>query len=200
MIDSYRTLPLGKYVEILAIDKEEGIEELEKQIKILSILSGISEDEIGHLPIVEYKEMVSASSFLKEPNIASTQVADKYLYGGYELIPVKDYRKVETCQYVDFQTFAADVDKYLVEYISVILVPKGKRYNEGYDILEVQKALREEMPVAEAVALTAFFLTMCRGLILDSLNFCNQSLKEVKDKEKRMEMERKINYLQSLLT
>ena len=59
-------------------------------------------------------------------------VAKKYILGTFELIPCRDFRKVETGQYIDFQTYAPDLDNRLVEFLSVILVPKGHRYNDGY--------------------------------------------------------------------
>ena len=61
MIDNYKSLPLGKYLDICQVCKDESLEEIERQVKILSILSDMSEEEILHLPIPKYKEMVVAS-------------------------------------------------------------------------------------------------------------------------------------------
>ena len=152
IIDSYNKLTLGKYEEIQEIAKDESLEELDKQVQIISILTGMAEDEILHLPISEYKELVAKSAFLDPENIKYHPVAKKYILGEYELIPVRDYRKLETGQYIDFQTYAPDLDNHLVEFLSVILVPKGHRYNEGYDIVDVQKVIREEMSVADGVS------------------------------------------------
>ena len=144
IIDDYNKLSLGKYIEIQAISEDESLEEIDRQAQILSVLTGVSENEIIHLPIVEYKGLVSRTAFLLNyKDIKYRNVAKKYILGKWELIPVRDFRKIETCQYIDFQTYAPDLDKHLVEFLSVILVPKGHRYNEGYDILEVQQAIRE---------------------------------------------------------
>lgn len=188
IIDNYNKLSLGLYQEIQEINKNESLEEIDKQVQILSILTGESEEEILHLLITEYKELVIKAGFLDPSNLNYHPVAKKYLVGGFELIPVTDFRKLETCQYIDFQTYAPDLDKYLVEFLSVILVPKGKRYNEGYDILEVQKAIREEMSVADGVSIAGFFLTWCRKSIQDSLNYSRQEAMKIKDKTKREEI------------
>lgn len=199
IIDSFNKLSLGKYMEIQAISREEGVEEIDKQTQILSVLTGISEDEILHLPIVEYKELVAKSEFLAPENIKYHPVAKKYIVGGFELIPVRDFRRIETAQYIDFQTYAPDLDKYLVEFLSVILVPKGHRYNEGYDIIEVQKALREEMPVSDGVSVAAFFLTLSRKSILSFLNYSREEAERIPDRTKRKEMMEKIEAQERLL-
>ena len=199
IIDNYNRLTLGKYIEIQEISRNESLEDIDKQVQILSILTGVAEEEILHLPIVEYKELVAKSGFLNPDTINVHPIAKRYLVGGFELIPVKDFRKIETCQYIDFQTYAPDLDKYLVEFLSVILVPKGHRYNEGYDILEVQKAIREDMSVSDGVSIAGFFLTWCRRSIQDSLNYSKQEAMRIKDKTKREEILHKIQEQEKLL-
>lgn len=188
IIDNFNKLPLGLYMEIQEVSRNESLEDIDRQVQVLSILTGESEEEILHLPINEYKELVVRSAFLDPKNITYHPVAKKYIVGGFELIPVRDFRKIETCQYIDFQNYAPDLDKYLVEFLSVILVPKGHRYNEGYDILEVQKAIREEMSVSDGVSIAGFFLTWCRKSIQDSLNYSKREARKIKDKGKREEI------------
>ena len=199
IIDSYNKLTLGKYMEIQEVSRNESLEDIDKQVQILSILTGVAEEEILHLSIQDYKELVVKSGFLDPENINYHPVAKKYILGKFELIPCRDFRKIETCQYIDFQTYAPDLDKYLVEFLSVILVPKGHRYNEGYDILEVQKAIREEMSVSDGVSLAGFFLTWCRKSIKDSLNYSKQEAMRIKDKTKREEILGKIREQERLL-
>ena len=199
IIDNYNRLTLGQYMEILEISRNESLEDIDKQVQILSILTGVAEDELLHLPIQEYKELVVKSGFLNPDNINYHPIAKKYILGKFELIPCRDFRKIETCQYIDFQTYAPDLDNHLVEFLSVILVPKGHRYNEGYDILEVQKAIREEMSVSDGVSIAGFFLTWCRKSIKASLNYSKQEAMRIKDKTKREEILKRIEEQEKLL-
>lgn len=199
IIDNFNKLPLGKYLEIQAVSRDETLEEIDRQAQILSILTGVSEEEILHLPIMKYKELVAKSRFLNPENISYKQIAKKYVVGEYQLIPVTDFRKLETCQYIDFQTYAPDIDKYIVELLSVLLVPKGHRYNEGYDILDVQKAIREDMSVSDGISIVGFFFIWCRRSIQDSLNSCKEELRRIKDKRRRMEMMERIKAQETLL-
>ena len=52
MIDNYKSLPIGDYQDILALCKDESLEELDRQVKILSILTKMDEDTLlNHLGI-----------------------------------------------------------------------------------------------------------------------------------------------------
>ena len=46
MIDNYKSLPLGDYQDILALCKDKSLEELDRQVKILSILTKMDEDTL----------------------------------------------------------------------------------------------------------------------------------------------------------
>ncbi len=192
IIDSYNKLTLAQYQDIQAVQKDESLEDIDKHTRILSILTGVPEDELMHLPIPEFTELSAKAQFLSAEGFKAGRMAKKYVIGGMELIPVTDFRKLETCQYLDFQTYAGDLDKYMAELISVLLVPKGHRYNEGYDIIELQEHIRDEMSVADGATIVGFFLTWCEKSIKDSLNFSRRMAKGIRDKEKRTEILKRI--------
>lgn len=188
IIDSYNKLTLAQYQEIQEVQKDEHLEDIERHTRILSVLTGVSEDELMHLPIPEFTELSAKAQFLSAEAFNPGRLARRYVIGGMELIPVSDFRKLETCQYLDFQTYAGDLDKYMAEIISVLLVPKGHRYNEGYDIIELQEHIRQEMSVADGATIVGFFLTLCERSIEDSLNYSKRMAKGIKDKKKRKEI------------
>ena len=192
IIDSYNKLTLAQYQEIQAVQKDEHLEDIDKHTRILSVLTGVPEDELMHLPIPEFTELSAKAQFLSAEGFKAGRMAKNYVIGGMELIPVTDFRKLETCQYLDFQTYAGDLDKYMAELISVLLVPKGHRYNEGYDIIELQGHIRQEMSVADGASIVGFFLTLCERSIEDSLNYSRRMAKGIKDKEKRTEILKRI--------
>lgn len=199
IIDSFNKLTLGKYDEIKTISQDETLEEVDRVVGIISVLTDVSEEEILHLPIHEFTELSSKIGFLSSEGFQGQRMAKQYKVGEWELIPVTDYRKLETCQYIDFKTYAGDLDNHLVELLSVLLVPKGHRYNEGYDILEVQQAIRDGMTVTDGISVVSFFLTLFKGLIKDSLDYSREMVKGIKDKTKREEILEKIREQETLL-
>ena len=199
IIGSYRELPLGKWMDIQQLCKDDSLEELDRQVKIISILTGLTENDVLNLPIPKYKEYVVASRFLEKPSPDNhTRCAKSYIIGGFKCIPVSDYSKVSVAQYVDFQTFSKMGEDYFVQMLSCFLVPQGMTYNEGYDIAELQKAMREDLSVADALTLSAFFFKRCVVSIKDTLTFLHKVIKDL-PKEKREEVEKRLKVLESRL-
>lgn len=157
MITSYKDLPLGKWEEIYKLKNEEDNELT--QIKLLSILSDMTENEILDLPLNEFKSLNNLSAFLLEKP-QKKQVETEYLLGNKVYEVVSNVDELIVSQFIDYQTFVKDVDKYLVELIGVFLVPKGKKYNTDYDIRDAHEDIRKYLSIEDAISLSAFFLLL----------------------------------------
>jgi hypothetical protein len=192
IIDNYRDLSIGMYLDICEVDRREDLEEINKQVCIISILSGMAEEDILDLPLEEYKELAAQTRYLSHPYDGEILTAKSYIIGKWTLIPVEDFRKVTTAQYIDFQTFAKDAEKNIAEILSTMLIPKGKKYNNDYDVLEVQRALREHLSVADALSLLAFFFVQYRQSIKDSLTYSREMAMRLRDPEKKKRTLREI--------
>lgn len=186
IIDNFKELLLGDYMDILAVSNDEHIDELDKQVKIISILTGKDEEFILELPIATYQRLSGKLGFLYGDLPTATRLASVYKIGKFELVPVTDMRKVITSQYIDFQSLhQAGFESHFVEILSCILIPKGKKYCQDYDILEVQNAIRSGLSVFDAASMYAFFLVSCKASIKDMLTFSLKQVKKIKDKQKR---------------
>lgn len=199
IIDNYRDLPIGMYLDICEIDRRTDIDELHKQVGIISLLSGMAEEDIYALPIGDYKTLASKTRYLSHPYDGEVLTAKVYSLDGWVLQPVQDFRKITTAQYIDFQTFVKGGESNIVEIISTMLVPKGKKYNQDYDVVELQKSLREHLSVADALSLFAFFFVQYNQLIKDSLTSCREEAMKIPDKEMRRKTLRKIQEQEDLL-
>ena len=201
IIDNYRKLPIGKYNEIVKLCETE-MDEVDRKVKIVGILTGLTDDEVLALPITDFTECCAKAKFidLTCPETLIPSVSKSYPVGGFNLVPVTDMRKVTTAQYIDFITFSKDKEHNIVEMLSCFLVPKGMDYNEGYDILDVHTAIKEEMSVAEVLALLAFFFGSWTRSINSTLSSSERMARRVKDKEKRQMMMERIAELRSTIS
>lgn len=186
MIDSYDKLSLGKYHEVL-----EYIGTEDYSAGIVSVLADMEYDEVLNLPISEFKKMVEKAAFLLE-DPQPAKVCTEYNLGGMKLSLLCDLTKMTAGQYIDYQTFVKDMDKYMVEMISVFLIPKGCKYNEGYDIIEVQNVIRDYLSIADALALSAFFLSLSQALISSTVISLIRRMKRMLKREKNPELRKKI--------
>jgi len=193
IIDNYRKLPIGKYLDIVELCDTE-MDEVDRRVKIIGILTGLTDDEVLNLPLTKFTEYSAAAKFLDKqcPENLIPSVSKSYPVGGFVLVPVADMRKITTAQYIDFQTFSKDKEKNLVEMLSCFLVPRGYDYNDGYDIADVHAAIREEMSVAEVLALLAFFFKSWVTSIRDTLSFSVREAMKIEDPELKAKMMKKI--------
>ena len=193
MIESYDKLPIGKYMDITSIVNDTSRSELDRQVQMLSVLSGMDEDDILNAPITDFTEMSRKARFLESPPQTRPEIQDAYDVGSFRLLPVRDARKMTTAQYIDFQSFGRDASGHIVEMLSCLLVPEGCRYNDGYDVLDVQAAIREHMCCVDALAVYAFFLDSLLASMRNTLTSCRRELKTVPMEEtKRKELQTRI--------
>ena len=186
MINNYNELTVGKYQEIMVLLNDEPLDNLTLQTSLISILSDMDEDDVLNLPLSEYNKMVQGTAFL-QTDPPKRIVATSYKLGGMHLETMLNLREMTAGQYIDYQTFVKEPDKYLVELLSVFLIPKGKKYNDGYDIIEVQSLIRDNLSIVDALSLSAFFLVLSQSLIKVTLTSLKSKVKKMKKKAKNQE-------------
>lgn len=188
---------MGQYQEIDRITRTGG-DELEVQVAILSILTGKPEAELLRLPLPEYTDLAGQSTFLRRPLDTIPEVKKVYQVDGWKLRPCGDYRKLTAGQYIDFQAFTKDTLDFC-GLLSVLMVPEGRTYGDGYDTAEVRSAIAGHLPMPDGMALIAFFLTRYAALIRASLTYSENALRRVKDKGMKAKIQARIDRARTLL-
>jgi hypothetical protein len=184
MIDSYEKLTLGKYMEVKAILEDTG-EEIDKNVQLICCLGDYDEEAVLDLPLAGFNRLLQGTAFLmEEPK--KRMVSTKYKLGGMELETVLDVESMTTGQFIDYQTFIKD-DKYLVELLSVFLIPKGCKYNKDYNIIEVQKVIKDNLSILDAMSLSSFFLSWYQELSKATVTSLIRKMKKMIRKEKTLE-------------
>lgn len=192
IIDSYDKLPLGVYLDIVALCEDPDIEEDDRQMSIIALLTGEDEDTLLKLPILDFRRLAEKARFLEEQVPRPAAVPKVIRLGGIDLIPTTKVTKITTAQFVDYQTFAKEGHKRLVEQLSCFLIPAGCEYNEGYDIEDVQTAIRDNLTVTQAQGLAAFFFSRWTRLVGSSLIYSALMVRRIRPKAKRREMQAQI--------
>lgn len=157
MITSYDELPYVDYIR-MAKACEAAQDDVERTTAVLSVLTGRTADELLSLSLPEYIRLTQMASFTAVEPVRKA-VQGEYTIGGMTLCPVMKAEHMTAGQYIDFQTFIKDEDRD-IELLSCLLVPKGHRYCEGYDVADVQAALRSHLMMRDGIALKHFFLAL----------------------------------------
>lgn len=190
MIDNYNKLTIGKYLEVKELLSED-MDALEQQASLIAVLNDMDENDVLDLPLGTYNKLLQSLGFLMELPKPRQAPPTKYKIDGIEYDVMLNIQDMTIAQYIDYQTFLKDGDKYIVELLSVFIIPRGHKYNDGYDIADVQKKIREKLSIIDAVTLSAFFLSISQALISSTVRYSIKRMKRLMRKEKNLEMKKK---------
>lgn len=169
----WNDLTIGQYERICSIFKED-IDDEEKMIGVVTVVYGITEDEVMRQPLTKTREMIASVEGLKtSPDHVRTK--KRYRLKGKLYNVCLDADKITTAQYIDYQTYSKDLERNIAEILSVVLIPRGKRYGEGYDVAKLIGDIRESFPLGDALSIAKVFRYRWLKSIRRSL-LCSEAL------------------------
>lgn len=165
------------------------LEETDRKIKILALLMDETEEEFSGRKIGEVQELAEQLNFMqKDPFIKTNDVKTLFINGAeYELrTKLEDY---SVAQYVDFQNYIKDGQNNLARMLSTVIIPVGKKYNDGYDIEELIQNIGDNLSIAHANYIMFFFTKK----LVSSIKVTQESLvwlKKMMNWNKKMQMKK----------
>lgn len=166
--DKWSDITIAEYERIVYIINCTD-DEIERLTGVISVLSGVDEDEIEGMPIAEIARIGQKLDFLNSFDFNKNATYKSLVIDGETLVlAVKD---MSVAQYVDFQATWSAETKDLARIISICYVPKGKKYNQDYDIEELIKKIRNNVSIDKANSIGFFLLKKLNGLTNFTVRF-----------------------------
>ena len=179
----WENISIDKYYEIKDILDDEEDDDITKNVKMVAVITDKDEDEVWSMDMAEAGEYISRLQFLNKFELPDNPNL-KFNLPGYQLKVMKDVSKISVAQYVDFQNFVKlPLREGMEKILSIFLIPEGCKYNEGYDIIDLQKVIRENISFRVAEGLLSFFIEKYGELLIHSLVYCRRQIQKTKDKE-----------------
>ena len=195
----WENITIEKYYNIKDILDDETDDDITKNVKLVAVMLNKDEQEVWDMDMAEAGNYISRLQFLnkfelpKNPNM-------KIKLPSYDLVVIKDLTKINVAQYVDFQNFVKmPMRESMEKILSIFLIPEGCSYNTGYDILDLQKEIRENMSFRVAEGLLSFFIEKYGRSLIHSLVYCRRQVKKTKDKEMMENLEKTEKEIQQKL-
>lgn len=146
---------------------------LEKFYKIQDVLASVDEYTENNIKEIVYGIDTSDMSitelskydisFLeKELPLKNVKLKHTYVLNGREYDSNINLTMIRTNQFIDFTTYTKEKDIRYEKLLSVFIVPKGHKYNDGYNITEVQEDILQ-MPIAVVQSLAFFMMEQFRA-------------------------------------
>lgn len=118
---------------------------------VIDIVYGIDSKK---LPISELSKY--PVNFLNSA-VPKASIKSTYKLNGTKYSAMFDITRLTAGQFIDFRNYSANGAAKLEDILSVCMIPKGKSYNQGYDILKVKNDILS-LPLPDAQAISFFFL------------------------------------------
>lgn len=168
--------------------QEKNLGEIDLIASTIAVLDGVTVKEVEELPYAVLLLKARGLRFLQQSPIASI-VKRKYKIDGKTYIPTLNPAELTTAQYIDFQVRATEAPHDLAGLLSVILIPEGHKYNEGYSSDEVREAIYKNFPIEDAMGLSAFFFALWKKSTRRLLRETKKQYRELKRIKNRTETE-----------
>lgn len=156
MIKSFEEMPVGIMQQIMDINGTR-LSDDEKTFRVAALINGISYDEILSKSLTGARELVAAMQWVYDVPKPG-KVKKTYTLNGKTYVLQAKMENMTTAQYIDFQSvWREDYLPVIADLLSVCLIPKGHKYNDGYEHSEVVEDITNYLPVTEALAIANFF-------------------------------------------
>lgn len=157
MKTEWNDLTVKDLIKIREIDELQLATEAEKNLQVAAIIAEKEYEELLDMPLDEVTSYVAACDFLQQPP-KPKKARRHYTINGRKYKLLKNEMELLTSQYVDFQAIYQDgFDKRPGELLSIMMVPDGHEYNDGYDKDQVMEDMYD-MRVEEALGIVDFFM------------------------------------------
>ena len=180
---------------------------LVKDGTMLDLITAITGEDAGNLPLNELEGWNNKLAFLDKPYKPSNPKKE-YILNGITYIPVLNTKDILVNQFIDFQEFIKEPDTHITNLAAIFFIRKGCKYGDR-DPIEEAKFLGEHLSITDYKDVFNFFLKAWRQYTNNTqaslMSNLRKTLKKTKDKTIRIKILRtminlkQIHLLESLI-
>lgn len=174
---------------------------------MLDLITAITGEDAGNLPLNELESWNNKLAFLDKPYKPSNPKKE-YILNGITYIPVLNTKDILVNQFIDFQEFIKEPDTHITNLAAIFFIRKGCKYGDR-DPIEEAKFLGEYLSITDYKDVFNFFLKAWRQYTNNTqaslMSNLRKTLKKTKDKTIRIKILRtminlkQIHLLESLI-
>lgn len=189
--NSWSDVTLDQMKEIELMDKN--LSDFEVTCELISILY---ETDSKELPFPQFQAYAKGLGFFSKP-IPNVKLKSTYTLNDVEYELDYDAANFTTGQFQDWSVFSKEENRDLAKFLSVVLIPKGHKYDDGYDMKKVREDILL-LPMTDVNAIVSFFSNLSVRYQKVIKYFLNKLLTKQK-KNMTEENKKKIDLLKTLL-
>ena len=188
---SWSEISLEVMDKIAEISNNSTYTDEQRETDIIKLLTGITDDEIDNMNIVDYQKILNSLKFLNQP-ISKVLPKDSITLNNKTYSVLLYPSRMTAAQFLDYKTImASDMNHKTARLIACFVVPKGAKYADDSDNPDdVVSDIYKYMSIEYAYGLTFFFEIQYRAFATGILAYSIQEIK--KDKEMPQEMKNQV--------
>lgn len=176
---SWDRVTLSDFNKILAIQKEDNLEQFEKDLKILTVLTDLDEDDLDNMSITEVKNLINRTNFLNEP-VSDVPLKKRYKLNGRRYSLNSNIYTLSGAQFTDLIAFVKDpteTENNLAWILSALLLPVKRKwffvYTEKYLATKLEDIKNDilQMPFTDVKAISNFFLKVGQDSVKTTISY-----------------------------
>ena len=188
---SWSEISLETMDKIAEISNNSSYTDEQRETDIIKLLTGLTDDDIDNMNIVDYQKILNSLKFLNQP--ISKVIPKDLIELNNKTYNVLLYpSRMTAAQFLDYKTImASDMNNKTARLIACFVVPEGAKYaDDSYNPDDVVNDIYKYMSIEYAYGLTFFFESQYKAFATGILAYSIQEIK--KDKEMPQEMKSQV--------
>lgn len=188
---SWSEISLETMDKIAEISNNSSYTDEQRETDIIKLLTGLTDDEIDNMNIVDYQKILNSLKFLNQP-ISKVLPKDSIELNNKTYSVLLYPSRMTAAQFLDYKTImASDMNHKTARLIACFVVPEGSKYaDDSYNPDDVVNDIYKYMSIEYAYGLTFFFESQYKAFATGILAYSIQEIK--KDKELPQEMKSQV--------
>lgn len=173
---SWADISIGQFQKIYDL-QSRNLEEDALAFEVLAVVENTTVEAIMNMPITEAREKMENIQFLyTKPRTGL--IKGSYMLGGKKYRVFTNMNDFTTGQYIDFTTLYKNYHNHLAQFLSIFLIPDGKKYGNGYDIEAAQADIAKFLSVEDGLTIVGFFTAWCEVLMRLMLRYFHRQVRK----------------------
>lgn len=184
---SWKDVTIDEYFDLCERLSDDTLTDYEKIIIKIAFITGKREEEIWNLSWSDFRNLQVESLWMEEFQLKENVKFKSIEINGEKYSIDTNLQNFTVAQYIDFQTFfpkRKTNERVIGNILACFIIPKGKKYAEGYDIQELVENINSNLDIMTANEIMFFFLKQYLISIRATANYFNWILKRMKKKSK----------------
>lgn len=184
---SWKDVTIDEYFDLCERLSDDTLTDYEKIIIKIAFITGKNEDEIWNLNWDEFRTLQVEALWMDEFKLKENVKFKTIEINGEKYSIDTNLQNFTVAQYIDFQTFfpkRKTNERVIGNILACFIIPKGKKYAEGYNIQELVENINSNLDIMTANEIMFFFLKQYLISIRATANYFNWILKRMKKKSK----------------